>query len=72
MLLLRHGQQFIVAKLHIAETDKDAVGHGTVPHLRICKRPETDFVKVGLHIQQQTTSGHEINLQDISVHCLDS
>ena len=64
MLLLSHGQHFIVAQLHIAEADKNTVGHGTVPHLRVGQRPETNFIKVRLHVQQQAAAGYEINLQD--------
>ena len=71
MLLLCHGQYFIVAQFDIAEADKNTVGHGTVPDLRVSKRPETDFVKVGLHVQQQTAAGYEINLQDKPVQRAD-
>ena len=71
MLLLCHGQDLIVAEFDIAEADKNPVGHGAVPHLWVGQRSETDLVKMGLHIQQQTAAGHEIDLQDISVHGLD-
>ena len=71
MLPLRHGQYFVMAQFHIAEADKDAVGHGAVPHLRVGKRAKPDFVKIRLHIQQQTTAGHKIDLQNISVLCFD-
>ena len=64
MLLLSHGQYFIVAQLHISEADKYTVGYGTVPHLRVGQRPETNFIKVWFHVQQQAAAGYEINLQD--------
>ena len=67
MLLLYHGQYFIVAQFNIAEADKNTVGHGTAPHLWVSKWPETNFVKVGLHIQQQAAAGHKIDLQDKTV-----
>ena len=35
MLLLYHGQYFIVAQFDIAEADKNTVGHDTVLHLRV-------------------------------------
>ena len=35
MLLLCHGQYFIVAQFYIAEANKNSVGHGAVPHLRV-------------------------------------
>ena len=45
---LRHGEQLVVAYLHIAEADEDAVGHSAMPDLRVSKR--------------QTGPGHEIHL----------
>ena len=71
VLLLRHGQYFIVAQFDIAKPDKNTVGHGAFPHLRVSKRPETDIVKIRLHVQQQTAAGYEINLQDKSVQWFD-
>ena len=65
MLLLRHGQQFIVAKLHIAEADKNAVGHSAVPYPRICQRAKPDLVQIRLHVQQKPASGHKIHLQNM-------
>ena len=65
MLLFRHGQYLIVAQLHITEADKNAVGHGTAPHLRIRKCAEARFVQIRLHVQQEPASGHEIDLQNI-------
>ena len=67
MLLLHHGQYFVVAQFHIAEADKDTVGHGTVPHLRVGQRPETDLVQIRFHVQQQTGPGHEIYLQNVAL-----
>ena len=63
MLLFRHGQDLIMAQLHITEADKNAVGHGAVPHPCICKRAKPDLIEIGLHIQQEPASGHKINLQ---------
>ena len=61
MLLLRHGQYFIVVQLYIAESDKNAVGHGAVPHLRVGQRPEADLVQMWIHVQQQAAAGDEIH-----------
>ncbi len=71
MLLLRHGQDLVVAHFHIAETDKDAVGHGAVPHLRVGKRPEAELVQIRPHIQKQTAAGDEIHLQNMAGQRLD-
>ena len=65
MFLFRHRQYLIMAQLHIAEADKDAVGHSAVPNARVCKRTKPDFVKIGLHIQQEPASGHKIDLQNM-------
>ena len=51
MLLFRHGQDLVMAQLHIAEADKDAVGHSAVPHPRICQRAKPDLVQIWLHVQ---------------------
>ena len=65
MFLFRHRQYLIMAQLHIAETDKDTVGHSAVPYPRICKRAKTDLIQIRLHVQQKTTSGHKIDLQNM-------
>ena len=65
MLLLRHGQYLIVAQLHIAEADKDAIGHSAVPDPCIGKRAKPDLIKIRLHIQQQPAAGYKIHLQNM-------
>ena len=65
MFLLRHGEQFVVAYLHIAETDKDAVGYGAIPDLGVIQRQKPDFVQIRLHVQKQTGPGYEIHLQNV-------
>ena len=37
VFLLGHGKQLVMAHLHIAEADKNAVCHRAVPHLRVGK-----------------------------------
>ena len=65
MFLFRHGQYLIMAQLHIAEADKDTVGHSAVPHPRICKRAKPDLIQIRLHVQQKPASGHKIDLQNM-------
>ena len=65
MFLFCHGQYLIMAQLHIAEADKDTVGHSAVPHPRICKRAKPDLIKIRLHIQQQPAAGYKIHLQNM-------
>ena len=63
VFLFRHREQLVMAQLHIAEADKDTVGHGAVPVFRVGKRPEADLVQIGLQVQQQTGAGHKVHLQ---------
>ena len=65
MFLFCHGQYLIMAQLHIAEADKDTVGHSAVPHPRICKRAKPDLIQIRLHVQQKPASGHKIDLQNM-------
>ena len=37
VFLLGHGKQLVMAHLHIAKADKNAVRHRAVPHLRVGK-----------------------------------
>ena len=54
-----------MAQLHIAEADKNAVGHGAVPQLWVSQGTETKLIQIGLHIQKQSAAGHKINLQNV-------
>ena len=71
MCLLRHGQYLIVAQLHIAKADKDAIDHSAVPNPCIGKRAKPDLIKIRLHIQQQPASGYKIHLQNMVGQCCD-
>ena len=65
MLLFRHGQDLIMAQLHIDEADYAAVGRSAEPHPRICQRAKPDLVQIRLHVQQKPASGHKIHLQNM-------
>ena len=54
-----------MAHFHVAEADKDPVGHCTVPYRKIPDRPEPQLVKAGLHIQKQPAPGNEVHLQNM-------
>ena len=40
MLELRHGRMLVMALLHIAKADIDAVCYGAVPNLRVGRRQQ--------------------------------
>lgn len=54
-----------MAELYIAEVNEYTVGRGAVPDPRIRERPETDLIKVWLHVEKQTAAGHEIDRQNV-------
>ena len=59
---LRHGKQLVMAQLHIAEADEDAVCNSAGPNRRVSKREKLDLIEIRLHVQQQTGPRHEIHL----------
>ena len=61
----RHGKHFVVAQLHITESDEDSVGHCAIPDLGVSKGTEPNPLKMGLHVQKQSASGEIVNLQNI-------
>ena len=65
MLLFRHGQDLVMAQLHVVEADKDAVRHGAVPHRGIGKRAEAELVEIGLHIEQQAAAGDKVHPKNV-------
>ena len=42
--------------------NKNAIGYCTLPNPRFCQRPESKFIQIRFHIQQQTAAGYKIHL----------
>ena len=59
---LRHREKLVMAQLHIAEADEDAVCNSAGPNLRVSKRAKLDLIEIRLYVQQQTGPRHEIHL----------
>ena len=70
--LLCHGHKLVMAELHRAEANKNAVGFRALPDLGAPKRAEADRIQMRLHVQQQTTAGGKIDQQNMVIQRLDS